>query len=71
MAPILNTIDISIVTYNSEKWLDKFFQSILTQSFDCKYIRLLIRDNGSTDETIKTLNLLQEKYSANFFEIII
>ena len=71
MAPILNTIDISIVTYNSEKWLDKFFQSILTQSFDCKYIRLLIRDNGSTDETIKTLNLLQEKYSANFDEFII
>ena len=38
-------IDVSIVLFNSLKWLDRFFISLEKQDFPLDKIRLLIRDN--------------------------
>lgn len=42
---INKNIDISIVLFNSLKWLDRFFISLEKQDFPLDKIRLLIRDN--------------------------
>jgi GT2 family glycosyltransferase len=62
----LPLIDISIVTYNSNKWLDKFFASLLKQVYPTKLINILLTDNQSTDDTIKSCYLYLEKYSNDF-----
>lgn len=38
-------IDVSIVLFNSLKWLDKFFDSLERQEFPLSKIRLLVRNN--------------------------
>ena len=62
----LPLIDISIVTYNSSKWLDKFFSSLLNQVYPTQLINILLTDNNSTDDTIKLCYSSLEKYS-NYF----
>jgi GT2 family glycosyltransferase len=47
-APVLT---LSIVTYNSEKWLPAFFESLQKQDLPCDQIALCVLDNGSTDGT--------------------
>ncbi|WP_420868884.1 glycosyltransferase family 2 protein [Comamonas aquatica] len=54
-------IDVSIVTFNSSKWLENFFKSLSQQNFPLNNIRILIRDNSSSDDTIQWL----ENYSNN------
>lgn len=54
-------LDISIVTYNSSRWLEKFFSSIEKQNFPTSNIRFLIRDNASSDQTLEWLNTYKEK----------
>ena len=51
-APVLT---LSIVTYNSEKWLEAFFGSLLKQDLPCDQIALCVLDNGSTDGTYAAL----------------
>ena len=51
-APVLT---LSIVTYNSEKWLQAFFESLLKQDLACDQIALCVLDNGSTDGTYAAL----------------
>lgn len=48
-------LDISIVTYNSADWLDGFFDSLLKGNYPLYQMRLLIRDNGSCDDTPRRL----------------
>ncbi|MDP1592714.1 MAG: glycosyltransferase [Gallionella sp.] len=48
-------IDLSLVTFNSARWIDDFFSSLRTQSYPLNKIHVFIRDNGSTDETIPSL----------------
>lgn len=62
-------IDISIVTYNSDKWLGKFFKSLSEQNFPTRQISLLIRDNGSKDATIDTLEQFRKTRSSDFCKI--
>ena len=52
-------VTLSIVTYNSEKWLDAFFQSLLQQNLPCDQIALCVLDNGSTDNTYAWLTKQQ------------
>lgn len=52
---MVQSLDISVVTFNSEKWLTAFFSSLVRQNFSCNKIRLLLRDNGSTDQTQQLL----------------
>ncbi len=62
----LAEIDISIVTYNSEKWLDSYFKSLLKQSFPVSKINIYITDNASTDNTYQILKSLQSTIQENF-----
>ena len=47
----MRTIDISIVTYNSQKWIDNFFKSLQNQDYPLEFINLYVTDNSSTDNT--------------------
>lgn len=51
---------VMMSTYNGEKWLGNQLDSVLKQK-DVK-IHLIIRDDGSTDNTISILNDYQNKY---------
>lgn len=51
-------IDILLATYNGEKFIDKQLKSLLTQELSDseQKMRLLIRDDGSTDNTMSVIN---------------
>ncbi len=53
-------IDILMATYNGEKYLRHQLDSILTQSY--KEWQLLIRDDGSNDNTANIIKEYLEKY---------
>ncbi|MCK5678071.1 MAG: glycosyltransferase, partial [Flavobacteriaceae bacterium] len=59
-------IDISIVTYNSKKWMDSFFNSLTEQSYPLNKLHIYITDNSSTDDTYHYLKTLKEKYLVQF-----
>jgi GT2 family glycosyltransferase len=60
-APVLT---LSIVTYNSEKWLKAFFESLLKQDLPCDQIALCVLDNGSTDGTFAALQALLSSHNS-------
>lgn len=55
------TIDIVIATYNSNGLIAQQLDSILNQSY--KNLRVLIRDDGSTDDTISIIEKYEKKDS--------
>ena len=64
-------IDLTVVTFNSSKWVESFFNSLLAQNFPTKNINLLITDNSSTDSTVTLLKALSEKHADQFNRIAI
>ncbi len=62
----VRSIDVSIVTYNSERWIQKFMDSLLAQDFPTLKIRLLFVDNGSRDRTVMILRQMQEQFGPSF-----
>jgi GT2 family glycosyltransferase len=54
-------IDISLVTYNSGKWLARFFASVEQLDYPLSYIKIYALDNGSTDDTVAQLKETQKK----------
>lgn len=54
-------VEILLATYNGERFLEHLIKSILNQSYINWY--LLIRDDVSTDNTIKIINKLKKDYS--------
>ncbi len=67
----LPDIDISIVTHDSSRWLDLFMASLVAQAYPLQRIRLLFRDNGSTDATRHQINELSVRHGNDFKEICI
>lgn len=53
-------IDILLAAYNGEKYIAEQIDSILNQTY--KDIRILIRDDGSADNTPKIIEEYAEKY---------
>lgn len=53
-------VEILLATYNGEKYLKDQIKSILNQTY--QNWNLLIRDDGSTDNTLKIINDLKNKY---------
>ena len=47
--------DISIVTYNSEKWIEQYFDSLVACGCDLKNIHVYVVDHGSSDGTMSVL----------------
>ncbi|WP_198388484.1 glycosyltransferase family 2 protein [Burkholderia ubonensis] len=64
-------IDLSIVTFNSERWLDAFWDSLVAQSYPLSKISLFFRDNGSTDGTVAALRALIERHQGQFARIVL
>lgn len=62
----LPVIDVSIVTHNSSKWLEIFFQSLLKQNYPTQSINILLTDNQSTDKTIELCHVFFQKYVKYF-----
>ncbi|MBR3041555.1 MAG: glycosyltransferase family 2 protein [Eubacterium sp.] len=69
-------VDILLATYNGEKYIDRQIKSLVTQDRDSMDtdIRILIRDDGSTDKTLDIINKRLEYYRAkrpNPMEVVI
>ncbi len=59
-------IQILMSSYNGEKYIEEQIESILNQSIDLNNLFLLVRDDGSTDKTLKILNKYKKIYPNNF-----
>lgn len=53
-------IEIVLATYNGEKYLKEQLDSIMCQS--CQEFRILVRDDGSVDNTIEIITAYRKKY---------
>ena len=56
----MSTIDILMATYNGQKFIAEQLDSIFSQTF--QDFRLIVRDDGSTDNT----GAILEEYSAKY-----
>lgn len=68
-----NTMDIIYVAYNSEKWIDRCFSSLLRSTdFNLKEINVYVVDNASTDNTVEKLRQAKAELEGNLggFQII-
>ncbi len=65
-------MDLVYVSYNSEKWIDGCFNSILESDFDIKSLNIYVVDNASTDNSLKSLYQKKKtmEKAVNSFEII-
>ena len=63
----MNKIEILLATYNGEKFLPDQLESIIKQTY--KEWKLLIHDDGSTDNTISILEKYANKYPDKIFLI--
>ena len=64
-------LDVSVVTYNSARWLGAFVRSLTQQAYPCGQIRLLFRDNGSSDNTVELLRQIATDHAARFAQIVV
>lgn len=65
----LPLIDLSVVTYNSSKWIGSFFESLVKQNYPTSRIRVFIRDNYSVDDTVARCAQVTALYGALFQEV--
>lgn len=56
---------IVIAIYNSEEYIDKTLNSVLTQDFDFSKIQLILVDDGSTDNSYEICKSYALKYPSN------
>ena len=48
-------MDLIYVSYNSEKWIEKCFESVLKSEYDLKQVSIVVVDNNFTDNTVTML----------------
>lgn len=58
------SVTVLMSTYNGEKYIDEQIQSVFMQ--ENVSVKLLIRDDGSTDKTIEHIKFWQSKYPIDF-----
>ena len=63
-------IDVSIVLFNSLKWLDKFFDSLERQEFPLSKIRLLVRNNLINSNDSEWIDAYVSKKKHLYAEIV-
>ena len=61
MSKLKNEILVLMSTYNGEKYITEQIESIENQKLDIP-LNILVRDDGSKDNTVNILNKLNEKY---------
>ncbi|MBK8401204.1 MAG: glycosyltransferase [Propionivibrio sp.] len=59
-------LDISLVTYNSSKWVSGFFKSLVNQDYPTSKIYVYIQDNHSNDDTVEACRQAAECYGKYF-----
>jgi GT2 family glycosyltransferase len=60
---------ISVVTYNSERWIQPFMDSLLAQAYPLNKLSLVFVDHGSADGTLEILHAIERRWSGSFAEI--
>lgn len=65
-------VDVSVVSYNSSKWVDNFMMSLTSQKYPLDKLHFVVVDHGSTDSTLDQLKQWQTRVGSQFarFEII-
>jgi len=58
---VLPAVDISVVTYNSEKWVNDFVESLCLLNYPKELLTLRFVDHGSNDSTVNTLRTEMSK----------
>lgn len=59
-------IDVSVVSYNSSRWVGLFFASLLSQRYPLSRIHLRAVDHGSQDDTVLQLERLLAETGLRF-----
>lgn len=62
----LPLIDLSVVTYNSSEWIAGFFESLVRQDYPVSRIRVFVRDNHSSDDTVSACRQAAARYGELF-----
>ncbi len=57
-------MDLIYVSYNSKKWIEKCFASVLKSDYDLKKISIIVVDNDSADDSLAVLYKEKEKYDS-------
>lgn len=67
-----NRLDLVYVTYNSEKWVENCFHSLLESDFDLKNVSVYVTDNASSDGTLGELKKAKQacEGKVDSFEIV-
>lgn len=55
VAELKPVIDVTVVTFNSSKWIDGFFESLKAQNYPLNKLNFCFVDNGSSDDTVVAL----------------
>lgn len=56
-------MDLVYVSYNSEKWIDNCFDSIVKSDYDLRDITVYVVDNASTDHTLEKLEAAKDRHA--------
>lgn len=64
-------IDLSIVTYNSSRWIDSFVASLLALDYPKTLLSVFFVDNSSTDDTLEKLETSAQILRAQGIEVAI
>ncbi len=62
-------IDVSVVTYDSARWLPALVESLLAQTTGTAHVALLVRDNASRDGTPELLDRLTTRLASRFLRV--
>ena len=63
------SIDVSVVMFNSARWLLPFMQSLRAQHYPLAKLHLCLVDHGSTDGTVALAQQLLNEYGAEFASV--
>nr|WP_315482073.1 glycosyltransferase [uncultured Undibacterium sp.] len=64
-------IDLSIVTYNSSRWIDSFVASLLALDYPKTLLNVFFVDNSSTDDTLEKLQTSAQVLRVQGIEVAI
>lgn len=64
-------MDLIYVSYNSEKWIDNCFSSIMQSDYDLKTVSIYVIDNKSTDDSLKKLEENKGKYKDSLRDFVV
>ncbi|MDR2821565.1 MAG: glycosyltransferase family 2 protein [Mycoplasmataceae bacterium] len=72
MKNFTNFLELSVLIpcYNAEQTIDRLMNSIMVQKYPSEYLRIIVTNDGSTDNTLAKLKDWQGKFGAKVMTII-